>query len=332
MGKLDHDPYVTHFSHPHPLELSNAQSLYMTSCSACNLQPHGWMYSCKPCNFTLHISCTQMPNFITHPSHPIHPLTLFAAPPYPGGSFSCDGCGIQGTGFSYHCTTCDFDVHMLCATNPLSLAHQSHPHQLNLAFCPPYHTKGFSCDICHKIGSNHWLYRCGSCEFDAHMECAKSANNGPSPHLQHSNSSPAPNNFNVQYQQQPGLGGGNLAFRQSRSMRAMPIQQQQRQQQQRQQQQQQQRQQQQQQQQQASYQQTNGGPDGAANGTLMDTMVQGFVDGAAQQVGQMLVESIMNPDGSSNTDDPNGGGDGSSNPSIISIGPSVLSGVFGGGE
>lgn len=64
----------------------------------------------------------------------------------------------------------------------------------------------------------------------------------------------------------------------------------------------------------------------------MDTMVQGFVDGAAQQVGQMLVESIMNPDGSSNTDDPNGGGDDSSNPSIISIGPSVLSGVFGGGE
>ncbi|KAB5531717.1 hypothetical protein DKX38_018387 [Salix brachista] len=252
-----------------------------------------------------------MPNFITHPSHPIHPLTLFAAPPYPGGSFKCDGCGLQGTGFSYHCTTCDFDVHMLCATNPLSLAHQSHPHQLNLAFYPPYQTKGFSCDICHKIGSNHWLYRCGSCEFDAHMECAKSANNRPSPHLQYSNSSPAPNNFNIQYQQQPGLGGGNLAFRQSRSMRAMPMQQRQ---------------------QQASYQQTNGGPDGAANGTLMDTMVQGFVDGAAQQVGQMLVESIMNPDGSSNTDDPNGGGDGSSNPSIISIGSPVLSGLFGGGE
>ncbi|KAJ6672743.1 CYSTEINE/HISTIDINE-RICH C1 DOMAIN FAMILY PROTEIN [Salix viminalis] len=283
MGKLDHDPYVNHFSHPHPLELSNAQSLYTTSCSACNLQPHGWMYSCKPCNFTLHISCTQMPNFITHPSHPdppSHPLPCSSLPRW-----------------------------------------FSHPHQLNLVFHPPYQTKGFSCDICHKIGSNHWLYRCGSCEFDAHMECAKSSNNRPSPHLQHSNSSPAPTNFNIQYQQQPGLGRGNLAFRQNQSMRAMPIQQQR-----------QQRQWQQQQQQQASYQQTNGGPGGAANGTLMDTMVQGFVDGAAQQAGQMLVESIMNPDGSSNTDDPNGGGDGSSNPCIISIGSSVLSGVFGGGE
>ncbi|KAF9671227.1 hypothetical protein SADUNF_Sadunf12G0025500 [Salix dunnii] len=311
MGKLDHDPYVNHFSHPHPLELSNAQSLYMTSCSACNLQPHGWMYSCKPCNFTLHISCTQMPNFITHPSHPIHPLTLFSTPPYPGGSFNCDGCGLQGNGFSYHCTTCDFDVHIMCATNPLSLAHQSHPHQLNLAFYPPYQTKGFSCDICNRIGSNHWLYRCGSCEFDAHMECAMSANNRPSPHLQHSNSSPAPNNFNIQYQQQPGLGRGNFAYRQSRSMGAMPQQQWR-------------------QQQQASYQQTNRGPDGAANGTLMDTMVQGFVEGAAQQVGQTLVQSIMNPDGNSNTDSNGGGGGDSSDPSIISIGSSILSGVFGG--
>ncbi|KAJ6375979.1 hypothetical protein OIU77_000864 [Salix suchowensis] len=204
MERLDHVPYVNHFSHPHPLYLSNAESLQMTSCYACKLQPHGWMYSCKTCSFTLHISCTQMPNLITHPSHLIHPLTLFAAPPYPGGSFKCDGCGLQGTGFSYRCTTCDFDVHMICATNPMSLAHQSHPHQLNLVFYPPYQTKGFSCHICdHKIGSNHWLYRCGSCEFDAHMECAKSANNRPSPHLQHSNSSPAPNNVNLhQYLQQ----------------------------------------------------------------------------------------------------------------------------------
>jgi len=316
MGKLNHDPYINHFSHPHPLELSNAQSLYMNSCSACNLQPSGWMYSCKPCNFTLHISCTQMPTLITHPCHPIHPLTLFSTPVYPGGSFNCDGCGLQGNGFNYHCTTCDFDVHMMCATNPLSLAHQSHPHQLNLAFYPPYQTKGFSCDICHKIGSNHWLYRCSACEFDAHMKCAMSVNNTPLPHVQHSNSLPVANNVNIQYQQQPGLGGANYGYRHSQSMGAMPMLQQRQQRQQR-------------QLQQVSYQQPSGGPNGAANGTIMDTMVQGFVDAAAQQVGQTFAQSIMNPDGSNNSD-PNGGGDNSSNPSIISIGSSILSGVFGG--
>ncbi|CAK7327917.1 unnamed protein product [Dovyalis caffra] len=244
-----------------------------------------------------------MPALITHPSHPIHPLTLFSTPVYPGGSFNCDGCGRQGTGFSYHCTTCDFDVHMMCATNPLSLAHQSHPHQLNLAFYPPYQTKGFSCDICRRIGSNHWLYRCGACEFDAHMECAMRVNNTPLPHLQHTSSLPAANSVNIQYQQRPGPGGGDYVYRHSQSMGAMPMQQQQ---------------------EEASY----GGPNGAGNGTIMDTMVQGFVDGAAQQVGQMFVQSIINPDANGGTG--NNNGDDSSNPSTVSIGSSILSAVFGG--
>jgi hypothetical protein len=141
-----------------------------------------------------------------------------------------------------------------------------------------------------------------------------SVNNTPLPHVQHSNSLPVANNVNIQYQQQPGLGGANYGYRHSQSMGAMPMLQQQ---------------QQLRQLQQVSYQQPSGGPNGAANGTIMDTMVQGFVDAAAQQVGQTFAQSIMNPDGSNNSD-PNGGGDNSSNPSIISIGSSILSGVFGG--
>ncbi|KAJ6670268.1 CYSTEINE/HISTIDINE-RICH C1 DOMAIN FAMILY PROTEIN [Salix koriyanagi] len=259
----------------------------MTSCYACKLQPHGWMYSCKTCSFTLHISCTQMANLITHPSHLIHPLTLFAAPPYPGGSFKCDGCGLQGTGFSYRCTTCDFDVHMICATNPMSLAHQSHPHQLNLVFYPPYQTKGFSCHICdHKIGSNHWLYRCGSCEFDAHMECAKSANNRPSPHLQHSNSSPAPNNVNLhQYLQQQKKQRRQQQKEQKKQQRQQQKEQRQQQKEQRQQQ----KEQRQQQKQQKEQQQPSERPNGADNiGTLKRKMLQGFVEGVARQVGETV--------------------------------------------
>jgi len=145
------------------------------------------------------------------------------------------------------------------------------------------------------------------------MKCAMSVNNTPLPHVQHSNSLPVANNVNIQYQQQPGLGGANYGYRHSQSMGAMPMLQQR----------------QQRQLQQVSYQQPSGGPNGAANGTIMDTMVQGFVDAAAQQVGQTFAQSIMNPDGSNNSD-PNGGGDNSSNPSIISIGSSILSGVFGG--
>ncbi|CAK7327916.1 unnamed protein product [Dovyalis caffra] len=256
-----------------------------------------------------------MPTLITHPSHPIHHLALFSTPVYPGGSFNCDGCGRQGNGFSYRCTTCGFDLHMMCATNPLSFAHQSHPHQINLAFYPPYQTEGFSCDICHKIGSKHWLYRCGACEFDAHMECAMGVNVAPLPHLQHGNSLPvANNNVNIQYQQQPEPGGVNV-FTHSQSMgSAKPMQQQQ---------------------QEASYQQ----PNGAGNGTVMDAMVQGFVDGAAQQVGQMFVQSIINPDANrdtsnNNSTDPNAGdhdddSSDSSDPSAINIGSSIMSDEFG---
>ncbi|KAJ6672744.1 hypothetical protein OIU85_014024 [Salix viminalis] len=173
-----------------------------------------------------------MPNLITHPSHPIHPLTLFAAPPYHGGSFNCDGCGLQGTGFSYRCTTCDFDVHMICATNPLSLSHRSHPHQLNLVFDPPYQTRAPSCGICDEAGSNHWLYRCVSCGFDAHMDCA---NNRPSP--------------------------------------------------------------QQQQQRQQRHQQPRERRHGRDNiGTLMLTMVQGFLEGIAHQVGEMVWKCVCGCD------------------------------------
>lgn len=144
------------------------------------------------------------------------------------------------------------------------------------------------------------------------MKCAMSVNNTPLPHVQHSNSLPVANNVNIQYQQQPGLVGANYVYRHSQSMGAMPMLQQQRQ------------------LQQVSYQQPSGGPNGAANGTIMDTMVQGFVDAAAQQVGQTFAQSIMNPDDSNNSDPNGGGGDNSSNPSIISIGSSILSGVFGG--
>ncbi|KAL9374881.1 hypothetical protein Peur_031760 [Populus x canadensis] len=73
--------------------------------------------------------------------------------------------------------------------------------------------------------------------------------------------------------------------------------------------------------QEASYEQPNGGPNGDGNGTILDTMAQGFVAVAPQQVGQMVVQSVINPDadgdstGSNNNRDPNGGANNYCNPS-----------------
>ncbi|XWS40786.1 hypothetical protein CRYUN_Cryun17cG0025400 [Craigia yunnanensis] len=219
------------------------------------------MYSCKLCNFTLHTSCSQLPQLITHPAHPGHSLNLLPTSAYPIGYFSCDACGQQGHGFNYHCNQCDFDIHSICASKPLSLRHQSHPCQLQLFFYPPYQTKGFSCDICHQIGSNHWLYRCSICEFDVHLTCASTATYTSTTRqtniqFQPRNSFPGPGQNNIQYRSGP-VQVNNQCYMQPQS-------------------------------------QNNG--TAMSGNALMDAVVQGFVEGAAQQVGQNFVQSLVGDD------------------------------------
>ncbi|TYJ28237.1 hypothetical protein E1A91_A07G245900v1 [Gossypium mustelinum] len=249
MGKLSHDLHIQHFSHPHLLELTNIQALNLNPCSACNLQSSGWMYTCRPCNFTLHTSCSQLPHLITHPAHPGHSLSLLPAPAYPVGYFNCDACGQRGHGFNYHCNQCDFDI--------------------------------------HSIGSNHWLYRCSICEFDVHMSCVNTAANIYKGTTRQGN---------VQFQAWdsfPGSAQNNLQYRNG----GAPM----------------------------NYQYQNNGA--AAGNGLMGVAVQGFVEGAAQQVGQNLVQSLMG-----GGDDSNNGGDNnssSSSASMVDVGSSLLSGMFG---
>ncbi|KAH0749771.1 hypothetical protein KY290_029003 [Solanum tuberosum] len=199
--KLNNDPTssLKHFSHPHELELCT-QLQDLIPCSGCRLPPSGQMYICRPCNFTLHLSCAKFPQLITHPSHPNHPLNLLPMSKYPGGQFNCDACKRHGTGFSYHCSYCEFDLHVICASRPLKITHELHQCSLELTFKNPYaNAKGFSCDVCCKIGVKQWLYRCPACEFDVHLDCLTSPPRqeaSQSTALQHHHSFPgAPNQF-----------------------------------------------------------------------------------------------------------------------------------------
>ncbi|CDO98652.1 unnamed protein product [Coffea canephora] len=191
MGRIDNapSPKMKHFSHPHELELwsgttsfqSHQQTLMPTDsttttttlrCSACQLTSTENMYICRPCNFSLHLSCAQFPRVFNHPAHKNHVLTLLPVAAYAGGIFNCDACNRRGNGFSYHCGSCEYDLHVLCASKPLRFTHPSHFCQLELTFTNPYgNAKGFSCDVCHKFGSKQWLYRCSACEFDVHLDC-----------------------------------------------------------------------------------------------------------------------------------------------------------------
>ncbi|CAI9103217.1 OLC1v1001665C1 [Oldenlandia corymbosa var. corymbosa] len=166
---------LNHFSHPHPLQLTNNQNIYNSSatCSGCCLQVSGMIYSCRICNYFLHADCAKMPKQITHPFDKGHVLTLHSRPPYDqeGLDVYCDACGKPGQGFEYHCKICQIDLHILCAAMPLTFTNQSHPHQLNLIFSPTHLDKTFNCDVCNTLGSDHWLYRCHACDFDVHLHC-----------------------------------------------------------------------------------------------------------------------------------------------------------------
>ncbi|XP_077246968.1 uncharacterized protein LOC143886746 [Tasmannia lanceolata] len=200
MGRLSsQETTLQHFSHVHPLQLYNMQQQEQAQCDGCQLPCTGLVYRCTSCNYILHKSCTQIPNQIKHPSHPQHSLTLLATPLYFHATFTCDGCGKLGTSFSFHCATCQFDLHVNCASCPRVKQHQAHPHPLNLSYTPPYGNVLFSCDICRGIGSLHWVYRCAPCGFDAHLGCVIS--NTPQPQ-------PQPQFYN---QQQPRGQGSSMA-------------------------------------------------------------------------------------------------------------------------
>lgn len=175
MGKIEAEPHITHFSHPHPLTLKsiNFSPPNTTKCSACLKQASGLLYSCDSCTFSLHKICSDMPEKLEHRADPKHALTLLPSPAYSTGSFHCNACGVVGASFCYHCGECELDLHPACAFTRSSVKGGAHHHPLHLCFEPPYENKAFVCDVCGGPGSDHWLYRCEACEFDAHLKCGK---------------------------------------------------------------------------------------------------------------------------------------------------------------
>lgn len=171
-----------HFSHRHPLQLSEIQENDEIICSGCEheLSSGGAAYICtKPtCHFILHDSCIELPRQIRHKSHPKHPLRLHFCPTYSDGEFTCDACSNSGHAFTYHCTSCKFDLHVECASLPeIDESLENHKHPLFLSFFSNEATgKGddlmMVCDVCGVlIGKKCWAYVCSICKFSTHLEC-----------------------------------------------------------------------------------------------------------------------------------------------------------------
>ncbi|KAF8101891.1 hypothetical protein N665_0201s0198 [Sinapis alba] len=107
---------------------------------------------------------------VQHFTH-THPLTEFNN----AGDFICDGCKTYGSGKTYRCEPCNYDLHDYCATCPLTLPTFIHPkHELSLVVRKQQSTRQNerACDICNESVEG-LFYRCKLCEFDVHPLCTQ---------------------------------------------------------------------------------------------------------------------------------------------------------------
>ncbi|CAL5411125.1 unnamed protein product [Camellia sinensis] len=132
------------FFHPqHPLTLLDDELTDGERCNECGLQISGPAFTCTPCKFFIHKSCSELPSQIHHPLHPDHPLTLSnpPSPPSFNGIFVCELCLNIRDGFSFYCAECHFALDSRCALHiPFTIQHAAHEHPLSLVFSKFYKT------------------------------------------------------------------------------------------------------------------------------------------------------------------------------------------------
>ncbi|XP_071709055.1 uncharacterized protein [Rutidosis leptorrhynchoides] len=169
---------IKHFSHPHGLVKVNLKrGKKQIACSGCEETLVGKGYACveENCGFQLDESCFNLEKEIQHKSHPPHKLTLLSKSPYQNhDTFICSACFEVGSGFTYHCSICEFDLHVKCANLKETVKRDDHDHELKLFYeCP---LKGdeytFYCDACNRVvHRDHWTYYCKECDYGTHLNC-----------------------------------------------------------------------------------------------------------------------------------------------------------------
>ncbi|KAF5760976.1 putative chromatin regulator PHD family [Helianthus annuus] len=172
-------PGIKHFSHPHGLVLVNIKhGKKNITCSGCQETLIGKGYACaeQNCSFQLDESCFNLEKEIQHKSHPAHPLTLLSSSLYKNqnGRFTCNACYKDGSGFNYHCSICEHDLHVKCANLSETVKRDDHEHVLKLFYEAPLMGEEYTffCDVCSRVvHKDHWTYYCKECDFGTHLEC-----------------------------------------------------------------------------------------------------------------------------------------------------------------
>ncbi|KAL9164810.1 hypothetical protein ABFS82_06G128100 [Erythranthe guttata] len=112
-------------------------------------------------------SSSSQPRSVRHTTHPGHLLKLV----YDPDEFVCDGCDGLGSGSSYSCYPCGFNLHEFCATCPSTTESVFHPrHPLTLVNLPMVNNR--VCDLCGDYVCG-LFYTCRPCGFDVHPLCTQ---------------------------------------------------------------------------------------------------------------------------------------------------------------
>ncbi|XP_057505230.1 protein VACUOLELESS GAMETOPHYTES-like [Actinidia eriantha] len=110
---------LSSFMHPHPLNLvlrkAKATRQNERVCDVCRDPVEGLFYRCSDCEFDAHPLCTQLPQYIRHALHQVHPLRLQATTV---AASQCAVCRVACSSWRYRCGACGFDIHIECVLAP----------------------------------------------------------------------------------------------------------------------------------------------------------------------------------------------------------------------
>ncbi|KAI4348786.1 hypothetical protein L6164_009464 [Bauhinia variegata] len=163
---------IEHFSHRHPLVLQQSEQKTddekeQRLCSGCEEPISGACYCCLDCddNFILHKSCVELPRQLKRPTHPRHPLILLSKPPYP---CICSLCRRRIRKFVYHCSLCQYDLDIACASL-CGLIEDGHKH----SFISLKRPIEFPCYACGVTEADGFPFLCTVCQIWVHPTCAQ---------------------------------------------------------------------------------------------------------------------------------------------------------------
>ena len=165
-------------SHPlhrqHSLQLFHEKGSYdveeRSRCVVCKELHYEFAYRCSipTCDFILHSGCAVLPLKAECHDHELTPIRKWI-------TFTCDLCGKNGEGMPNLCVPCGFWIHKGCASFPKKIKVIRHKHHLDLTHSFEVHQSNIqSCRLCsEKVDKNYGNYHCSSCNFVAHLDCAK---------------------------------------------------------------------------------------------------------------------------------------------------------------